>query len=66
MIEYTIITEDEKAEIRKSAIRNLEHKLYQLDIELAAENAKIEPAATALEYFNLAISQTQAQIAAIQ
>ena len=36
MIEYTVITEDEKADIRKAAIRNLEHQMYQLDLELTA------------------------------
>ena len=66
MIEYTVITEDEKADIRKAAIRNLEHQMYQLDLELTAENAKDAPIAEAVEYFNLAISQKQAQIAAIQ
>jgi hypothetical protein len=66
MIEYTVITEDEKADIRKAAIRNLEHQMYQLELELAAENAKEEATATAVEYFNFAIAEKQAQIAAIQ
>jgi hypothetical protein len=66
MIEYTVITEDEKAEIRKAAIRNLEHHLYQLDLELTAENAKEQPVADAVEYFNSAIAEKQAQIAAIE
>lgn len=66
MIEYTLITEDEKADIRKTAVRNLEIQLYQLDLELTAENAKEAPVADAVEYFNLAIAEKQAQIAAIQ
>jgi hypothetical protein len=66
MIEYTVITEDEKAEVRKAAIRNLEHQLYQLDLELTAENAKEVPTADAVEYFNSAIAEKQAQIAAIE
>ena len=66
MIEYTVITEDEKAEIRKAAIRNLEHQLYQLDLELTAEYAKEVPTADAVEDFNSAIAEKQAQIAAIE
>jgi len=66
MIEYTVITEDEKADIRKAAIRNLEHQLYQLELELTAENAKEVPVADAVEYFNSAIADKQSQIAAIE
>jgi hypothetical protein len=66
MVEYTVITEDEKADIRKATIRNLEHQMYQLDLELTAENAKEVPIADAVEYFNSAIADKQAQIAAIQ
>lgn len=66
MIEYTVITEDEKADIRKAAIRNLEHQMYQLDLELTAENAKEVPIADAVEYFNSAIADKQSQIAAIE
>lgn len=66
MIEYTVITEDEKAEIKKAVIRNLEHQMYQLNLELTAENAKEAPVADAVEYFNFAIAEKQAQIASIQ
>lgn len=66
MTNYEVLTEDEKNQIKIATRRNLEYTMYQLELELVTENVK-EPKDTAtIDYLNLAISQKQEQIAAIQ
>jgi hypothetical protein len=66
MPEYTVLTQDEKLQIKEATIRNLEFMMYQLDLQLVAENVKEVQDAATVEYLNLAIAEKQAQIAAIQ
>ena len=40
MPEYTVLTQDEKLQIKEATIRNLEFMMYQLDLQLVAENVK--------------------------
>ena len=66
MQEYTILTEDEKLQIKEATVRNLEFMMYQLDLQLVAEGVKDVQDAALVEYLNLAIAEKQAQIAAIE
>lgn len=66
MQEYTILTEDEKLQIKEATIRNLEFMMYQLDLQLIAEGVKEVQDESLVEYLNLSIAEKQAQIAAIQ
>jgi|LauGreDrversion4_2_1035121.scaffolds.fasta_scaffold114028_2 hypothetical protein len=66
MQEYTVLTEDEKLQIKEATVRNLEFMMYQLDLQLVAEGVKDVQDAALVEYLNLAIAEKQAQIAAIQ
>lgn len=66
MQEYTILTEDEKLQIKEATIRNLEFMMYQLDLQLIAEGVKEVQDTALVEYLNLSIAEKQAQIAAIQ
>lgn len=62
---YTLLSDDEKAQIKIAAKRNLEYQMYSLEIDIIAENAKTSPDADRIEFLEDAISEKQAQIAAI-
>lgn len=66
MTNYEVLTEDEKNQIKIATRRNLEYTMYQLELELVAENVKEPKDIATIDYLNLAISQKQEQIAAIQ
>lgn len=66
MTNYEVLTEDEKNQIKIATRRNLEYTMYQLELELVTENVKEPKDIATIDYLNLAISQKQEQIAAIQ
>lgn len=66
MTNYEVLTEDEKNQIKIATRRNLEYTMYQLELQLIAENAKEIKDVALVEYLNLSITEKQAQIAAIQ
>jgi hypothetical protein len=63
---YTLISDDEKAEVIKSTVRNLEYQMYSAQVNLIAENARVTPDQTAIETLNNVIAEKQKQIAAIK
>jgi hypothetical protein len=66
MTNYEVLTEDEKNQIKIATRRNLEYTMYQLELQLVAENVKETKDVALVEYLNLSIAEKQAQIAAIQ
>jgi hypothetical protein len=62
---YTLLSDDEKAQIEIAAKRNLEYQMYALEVEVIAENAKTSPDAGRLDALADDIADKQAQIAAI-
>lgn len=62
---YTLLSDDEKAQIEIAAKRNLEYQMYALEVEVIAENAKTSPDAARLATLAEDIADKQAQIAAI-
>jgi len=65
MATYQILSDDEKAQIKIAAKRNLEYQMYALEVEVIAENAKSTPDATRLSDLADQIAEKQDQIAAI-
>ena len=65
MATYTVLTDDEKAAITQAEIRNLEYAMYALEVQLIAENAKLEPVAETVTLLTSAIAEKQTQIAAL-
>lgn len=65
MTTYALLSDDEKAQIKIAAKRNLEYQMYALEIEVIAENAKTSPDANKISDLEDQISDKQAQIAAI-
>lgn len=65
MATYAQLTDDEKAQIKIAAKRNLEYQMYALEVEVIAENAKSSPDAARLADLADQISEKQDQIAAI-
>jgi type I restriction-modification system DNA methylase subunit len=65
MATYTQLTDDEKAQIKIAAKRNLEYQMYALEVEVIAENAKTSPDAAKVSELEDQIAEKQAQIAAI-
>lgn len=66
MTNYEVLTQDEMNQIKIATRRNLEYTMYQLELQLVVENAREPKDAATIDYLNLAISQKQDQIAAIQ
>jgi hypothetical protein len=66
MTNYEVLTEDEKNQIKIATRRNLEYTMYQLELQLVAENVKEAKDIALVDYLNLAIAEKQAQIAAIE
>lgn len=65
MATYAQLTDDEKAQIKVAAKRNLEYQMYALEVEVIAENAKTNPSADRISDLEEQIAEKQAQIAAI-
>lgn len=65
MATYTQLTDDEKAQVKIAAKRNLEYQMYVLEVDLLIENAKDEPDANVTSEIQTKIAEKQAQIAAI-
>jgi len=62
---YTLLSDDEKAQIKIAAKRNLEYQMYALEVDIIAENAKTTPDASRISNLEDEIADKQAQIAAI-
>lgn len=62
---YNLLSNDEKAQIKIAAKRNLEYQMYALEIDLLAENARTNPDAAKIASLEDEISEKQTQIAAI-
>lgn len=62
---YTLLSEDEKAQIKIAAKRNLEYQMYALEVDVIAENAKTSPDAARLSALADDIAEKQTQIAAL-
>lgn len=62
---YTLLSDDEKAQIKIAAKRNLEYQMYALEVDIIAENAKTTPDAARISNLEDEIADKQAQIAAI-
>lgn len=65
MTTYALLSDDEKAQIKIAAKRNLEYQMYALEVEVIAENAKATPDADRVTSLENEIAEKQAQIAAI-
>lgn len=65
MATYAQLTDDEKAQIKIAAKRNLEYQMYALEVEIIAENARTAPDADKVSDLEDKIAEKQAQIAAI-
>ena len=65
MATYAQLSEDEKAQIKIAAKRNLEYQMYALEVEIIAEEAKNAPDAGKISDLEDQIAEKQAQIAAI-
>jgi hypothetical protein len=65
MTTYTVLSEDEKDQIKVAAIRNLEYQMYALEMEVVAENAKATPDAGKLANLAADIAEKETQIAAL-
>lgn len=62
---YSKISNDEKAAIKESLVRNLEYQMYSLEMEIVAENAKATPDTSKIEIIQSNIDDKVAQIAAV-
>ena len=62
---YELLSDDEKAQIKIAAKRNLEYQMYALEVEVIVENAKTSPDAARLSALADEIAEKQDQIAAI-
>lgn len=65
MTTYTQITDDEKAQIKIAAKRNLEYQMYALEVDVIVENAKTAPDADRVADLQAKITEKQTQIAAL-
>lgn len=62
----TLLTNEEKISIINSHIKNLEYNKYNLEISVIEENAKATPVSETLISLNSQISETSAQIVALE
>lgn len=65
MATYTQLTDDEKAQIKIAAKRNLEYQMYALEVDILVENAKATPDAARVADLQAQIAEKEDQIAAI-
>jgi hypothetical protein len=62
----TQLTNQEKAQIINSHIRNLVFSKYNLEVDLITENAKSSPNAIAVSSINASISDVSGQISVLE
>lgn len=62
---YEHLTNDEKNAIAQATVRGLEYQMYQLEMELIAENARTNPDSLRVTALTDAIAEKQDQIAAV-
>lgn len=62
---YTVLSDDEKAQIRIATIRNFEYQMYSFELQKEAELAKTNPSADHVAFLDLQIAGFQEQIAAL-
>lgn len=62
---YEHLTNDEKNAIAQATVRGLEYQMYQLEMELVAENARTTPDSVRVQALTDAIAEKQDQIAAV-
>lgn len=65
MATYSLLSDDEKNQIKISTKRDLEYQMYTLEVQVIAENAKSEPDAERLALLASQIAEKQTQIAAV-
>ena len=65
MATYSLLSDDEKNQIKIATKRDLEYQMYTLEVQVIAENAKSEPDAERLSFLASQIAEKQTQIAAI-
>lgn len=65
MATYSVLSDDEKNSIRQSAVRALEFQMYAIELDLTAENAKLNPDEERITALESAIAEKQTQIAAL-
>jgi len=65
MATYTQLSDDEKAQIKIAAKRNLEYQMYALEVDILVENAKATPDASRISDLQAQIAEKEDQIAAI-
>jgi hypothetical protein len=65
MATYTQLSDDEKAQIKIAAKRNLEYQMYALEVDILVENAKATPDASRVADIQAQIAEKEDQIAAI-
>ena len=65
MTTYTILSDDEKAQIKSAAKRNLEYQMYALEVEILVENAKENPDAARVSDLQEQITEKENQIAVL-
>lgn len=65
MATYTQLSDDEKAQIKIAAKRNLEYQMYALEVDVLVENAKATPDASRVADLQAQIAEKEDQIAAI-
>jgi hypothetical protein len=66
MTVYTVLTDDEKAQIRIATIRNFEYQMYSFELQKEAELAKTSPSEDHVSFLDLQIAGFAEQIAALQ
>ena len=62
----TLLTNEEKATIVNSHIKNLEYNKYNLEISVIEENSKTEPSNETLQSLNAQILEIDGQLNALQ
>jgi len=65
MANYTVLTEDEKAQIRIATIRNFEYQMYSFELQKQAELSKTNPNMDHVAFLNTQILGFEEQIASL-
>ena len=61
----TTLTNEDKAQVINSRLKNLLYVKYNLDVDKIVENAKSVPDASVIEKYNNSISEVNLQISAL-
>lgn len=65
MTTYTLLSDDEKAQVKIAAKRSLEYQMYTLEVEILVENAKENPDADRVSDLQSQITEKENQIAVL-